>query len=288
MTSQFDTETAVTPIAPGRYAAAFGPGWVVGRAINGGLSMATATRAALAALNEPEGHQRWEPLTVAACFLTPSQQGPVELETEVLRAGRSYAAAQVSLRQPAPEPATAAPVERLRVLVTAGTLPGADVSPQRSVPAPTLPDPADCLGPRDAAADFLPGMTLMDRVDLRLDPTTASWAMGRPTGKGVLRGWLSLADGREPDPLSLIWALDALPPSSFDLGIPGWAPTIELTAHVRARPVPGPLRVEITTRTLYGELLEEDALIWDAAGRLVAQSRQLAGVRPIRTDRGTG
>ena len=63
------------------------------------------------------------------------------------------------------------------------------------------------------------------------------------------------------------------------MGLTGWVPTVELTVHVRCRPAPGPLRVSITTRNLAGGFLEEDAEVWDSAGRLVAQSRQLARVR---------
>ncbi|MGW2641052.1 thioesterase family protein, partial [Streptomyces sp. NPDC001348] len=83
----------------------------------------------------------------------------------------------------------------------------------------------------------------------------------------------------DADPLSLLLAVDALPPTAFELGIVGWVPTVELTVHVRHRPAPGPLRVAITTRNLAGGFLEEDAEVWDSADRLVAQSRQLARVR---------
>jgi hypothetical protein len=69
---------------------------------------------------------------------------------------------------------------------------------------------------------------------------------------------------------------DALPPVTFDLGLFGWAPTIELTVHVRAVPAPGWLQVRHATRNLAGGLFEEDCEVWDEAGRLVAQSRQLA------------
>lgn len=60
------------------------------------------------------------------------------------------------------------------------------------------------------------------------------------------------------------------------MGLSGWVPTVELTAHIRRRPAPGPLRVAITTRNLAGGFLEEDAEVWDFEDRLVAQSRQLA------------
>jgi hypothetical protein len=73
-------------------------------------------------------------------------------------------------------------------------------------------------------------------------------------------------------------AVDALPPTILELGLPGWAPTVELTVHVRCRPAPGPLRVSKTTRNLAGGFLDEDVEVWDSADRLVAQSRQLAGM----------
>ena len=46
--------------------------------------------------------------------------------------------------------------------------------------------------------------------------------------------------------------------------------------HVRAPPATGWLRIRHATRNFAGGLFEEDAEVWDSAGRLVAQSRQLA------------
>ncbi len=139
-----------------------------------------------------------------------------------------------------------------------------------------MPPYEHCLG-ADAGSVVIPGSSaIADRLDVRLDPATAGWAVGAPSGKGEMRGWFGLADGRDADPLSLLLAVDALPPTSFELGLKGWTPTVELTAHIRCRPAPGPLRVSITTRNLAGGFLEEDAEVWDSADRLVAQSRQLA------------
>jgi Acyl-CoA thioesterase C-terminal domain len=55
-----------------------------------------------------------------------------------------------------------------------------------------------------------------------------------------------------------------------------WTPTVELTAHVRARPAAGWLRCVFTTRFVTGGFLEEDGEVWDETSTLVAQSRQLA------------
>ena len=106
--------------------------------------------------------------------------------------------------------------------------------------------------------------------------------MGKPSMQGQIRGWLRLRDHREPDTTLLALALDAFPPVAFDLGLYGWTPTLEFTGHIRRRPAPGWLRVVLTTENYAGGMLEEDARIWDSAGNLVAQSRQLCGVRPLR------
>ena len=117
---------------------------------------------------------------------------------------------------------------------------------------------------------------LLERFGTRIDPAYVGWAVGKPSGSGIIQGWFKLADDRPLDPIALLMVVDALPPVTFDLGLPGWAPTLELTAHVRARPAPGWLKVRHATRNLAGGMFEEDCEVWDSTGRLVAQSRQLA------------
>ncbi|MFO7549149.1 MAG: thioesterase family protein [Acidimicrobiia bacterium] len=100
---------------------------------------------------------------------------------------------------------------------------------------------------------------------------------GRPSGVPRVRGWFRLPDGEALDTVGLLVAVDAFPPTIFNTALPiSWTPTIELTAHVRARPAPGWLRCAFATRFITGGFLEEDGEVWDATGRLVAQSRQLA------------
>ena len=70
---------------------------------------------------------------------------------------------------------------------------------------------------------------------------------------------------------------DAFPPSLFSLlGKVGWVPTLELTVHVRRRPVPGWIQARFTTTDLHDGLLIEDGQLWDEEGHLVARTRQLA------------
>ena len=98
-----------------------------------------------------------------------------------------------------------------------------------------------------------------------------------------MSGWFDFADGQTIDEYGLILASDSFPPAVFNSGLPvSWVPTVELTVHLRGLPVPGPLAVVFRTRFVSGGVLEEDGEVWDSAGNLVAQSRQLALTpRPI-------
>ncbi|MFD9815715.1 thioesterase family protein [Streptomyces sp. NPDC059080] len=268
--SEFDRDTAVVRRAPGRYDAQLSAGWTIIQAVNGGYLLALMGRALGDALPHPD------PFSVTAHYLTASVPGPATLRTEVVRTGRTMSTGTATLVQTAPD---GTEVERMRVLASYGDLAALPDDVRTSAKPPELPPYEHCLGTDSApgGGSAIPGSTaIADRLDIRLDPATSGWAVGAPSGKGEMRGWFGLADGRDPDPLSLLLTVDAMPPTAFDLGLSGWVPTVELTCHIRCRPAPGPLRVAITTRNLAGGFLEEDAEVWDSADRLVAQSRQLA------------
>jgi acyl-CoA thioesterase len=269
--SEFDRGVAVRERAeePGTYDAELGAGWGIGPNINGGLLLAACGNALKQRLTA-DGHP--DPVSVSGYYLSASRSGPATLRTDVIRQGRSLSTGVVSLEQDQ----DGSPVERLRVLAMYGDLGGLPDEVHTTAVPPEMPPPDDCVPTDRAPADFLKQAELLGRVDLRLDPSSIGWAVGEPSGRGVIQGWLRMADGREPDPLMLLLAVDALPPVTFDLGMSGWTPTLELTAHIRACPAPGWLRVALSTRNYAGGLLEEDAEVWDSSGRLVAQSRQLA------------
>ncbi|MFB6539252.1 thioesterase family protein [Streptomyces noursei] len=268
--SEFDRDTAVTRRAPGVYDAHLSAGWTIINAVNGGYLLALLGRALGDALPHPD------PLTLTAHYLTASAPGPAVVRTEVVRTGRTLSTGTATLVQFADD---GTEVERIRVLATYGDLAALPDDVRTTAKPPAIPPYEHCLGTDSAPGDrpAIPGSTaITERLDIRLDPATVGWAVGAPSGKGEMRGWFGLADGREPDPLSLLLAVDGLPPTAFEMGLSGWVPTVELTCHVRHRPAPGPLRVSIVTRNLAGGFLEEDAEVWDSADRLVAQSRQLA------------
>lgn len=265
--SEFDRDTAVTLRGEGVYDAELSAGWTIIQAVNGGYLLAMLGRA----LSDALPHS--DPFSVSAHYLTASAPGPAVIRTQTVRTGRTLSTGQASLFQYAED---GTEVERIRVLATYGDLDGLTDEVRTSAEPPAIPPREDCLGPSDGPAPIPGSSAITERLDIKLDPATVGWAVGAPSGRGEMRGWFGLADGRDPDPFSLLLAVDALPPTAFELGLKGWTPTIELTTHIRCRPAPGPLRVSITTRNLAGGFLEEDADVWDSAGRLVAQSRQLA------------
>jgi len=106
--------------------------------------------------------------------------------------------------------------------------------------------------------------------------STLLWPGAEADVDAEVRAWVRPAEGGDPAAFFLLAAVDVLPATVFELGLPGYVPTLELTVHVRARPAAGWLRVTHASRNLAGGYLEEDAEVWDCTGRVVAQSRQLA------------
>ena len=145
---------------------------------------------------------------------------------------------------------------------------------------PRLPPIEECVNlgywPGTVGPDGTAGYAA--QVDMRLDPATIGWRHGSPAGVPEIRGYFRLREDRDPDAYLLALAVDALPPVVFGLGATGWAQTVELTWYMRSAPSPGPLQVAARCRHVSGGWFDEEAEVWDATGRLVAQSRQIARV----------
>jgi acyl-CoA thioesterase len=263
MGHEFDRHIEVSAAGDGRYDADLAHGWVVGGGVNGGYLLAVLGNAIRAGLpTKPD------PIAVSAYYLSASTPGPARVSTRVLREGGSIATVAADLVQDGEA--------RISALATYGALGGLPDDVRTTATEPSMPPPEECVPNTMAPPEVLAAAPLLERFDMRFDPACVGWAVGEPSGDGMLQAWFRLADGREPDPIELLMVVDALPPVTFDLGMPGWAPTLELTAHVRAHPAPGWLKVRHATRNLAGGMFEEDCEVWDSAGRLVAQSRQLA------------
>jgi hypothetical protein len=258
----FRDAISVTPLGDGRYGAELGSRWTIGTKAHGGLLMVLLARAGLARVEAEAPGAAPDPLAVAADYLRAPEAGPVELETEVLKTGRTVSVVSVRMRQGG----------RLVLAstVTAGRLPGDD--PHWN----DLPDMAP--GPGADATDPAVGeqvATLAGACDLRYDTSTFAFTRGEH-GPPVLRGW-ARPRGEPTDVLFALLAGDIMAPTVFNVsGRVGWAPTVQLTALLRARPVPGWLRIEARSASVVGGWFDEDVTVVDSAGRLVCQARQLA------------
>ena len=274
--SVLDEATAVQRVGEGRYQvrpdprfAIVAPGGAVPSAMNGGVMVATALRAVL----DTSPHRY--PVATSAHFLRVPRLEPAEVEVTWLKQGRTAATARATVVQDA--------LAVLEVTVTTGSLP-ADPAVNGELSwtgePPQLPPIEECVNLGHWAGTIGPDGTAGygAQVDLRLDPATIGWRRGQPAGIPEMRGYFRLREDRDPDAYMLALAVDGLPPVVFGLGAAGWAPTVELTWHMRAVPAPGPLRVATRCRHVSGGWFDEEAEVWDAAGRLVAQSRQIARV----------
>jgi acyl-CoA thioesterase len=260
--STFEAATAVEPLDDHRYRGEVLEGWdVVGNA-HGGYLLSIAARALTLATGRPD------PVTVTAHYLRSGRPGPVTVDTTVLRSGRRFATASATVS------ADGRPI--VSVLGTFGDLSHDDGDRPELLDGgpPELPDPA-------TLSQVVPGdpfpPTFMGNLDLRLHPADSGFLVGERSGTARIRGWLGLRDTRTLDTLALLTMVDAMPPTVFNVDLPvAWVPTLELTAHVRARPAPGPLSCDVRTRFVSAGFLEVDGEYWDSTGTLVAQSRQLA------------
>lgn len=241
--------------------------WAYGAGVlHGGWLLETMTAAALQHTDHPH------PLAVSAHYAAAPVIGTGEVTVEVLREGRSVAMLRARLAQEGRV--------KVEALITCGSLPDPATPPFLLDGAPpVLPPPEQCL--RSPVPDGMARNGILEQLEVLLDPATASWANGAPGGSPEVRAWVRSADGREPDPLQLLTVADALPPVTFDLGFPGWAPTLELTVLLRSLPRPGWLRCVQRARLVHGGYLDEECEVWDSAGRLVVQARQLAAYRHV-------
>lgn len=264
MGSSFSTVSALAASGAGRFDADIHPDWTIAGKPNGGYLLAILGRAAVTA--GPHPHV----VAASATYLRPPDPGQVQVVAEVLRGGRSASQLRVRMLQ---DEATC-----VEALVTTSELPG-DTEPFWSgVAVPEVADPGHCVRVPGTSPTGLP-VPIMDQVDLRIDPADTGFARGAPSGRGLLRGWLALPGDEPFDTVSLLYAVDAFPPATFEIAPSGWVPTLQLTVYVRAVPAPGTVRVLHTAGLIDAQKVDEVCSVWDSRGRLVAQGTQLAGIR---------
>lgn len=235
------------------------PGYDVFTIPHGGYLAALAGSAVLAATEQPDL------FTITTHFLRKASEGPIRFEVDIVGGSRRF----TSVHARASQDGEAV----LSVIASVGDRSGME-GPSWQRAAPWQPDEAALAPP--AGTEGLPFQppNVAARFALRPDVPSFAFASGEVNGDATLRARLEVD---EPDQLAAIVACDVTPPAVWNaLGMQGWVPTIELTAHVRARPAPGPMSVVATTDHVTDGFLDEDALVHDSTGTLIVQSRQLA------------
>ena len=270
-TTEFDLATAVRPRPDGTtFDIDIDAGFTVGPKPNGGYLLATAARAVGAAL-EAAGSPHRDALAASATYLWAPDPGPATVSVEVVRTGRGASQALATITQDGRR--------CVDITLTLGTLSASGPATWSALPPVDVAPFDQCIRvPADPPGGAFK-VSIMERSDLRLDPSVLGFAAGAPSGRGELKGWISFADDRPADPLSLLFFLDALPPATFDIARSGWVPTLSLTTYLRAAPAPGPLRISQRAQAVHGGRVDEVCEIWDATGTLVGQATQLAAIR---------
>lgn len=248
---------------PGGWTAQLAEGWDIFGITNGGYLMSIATRAM-----ESESGGRTL-IAANGTYLNPATAGPVDVDVEVLKRGRSL----TTLRATLSRDGTA--LVYVSGVFTNAARPAANAKLVLGAP-PELPPPEECqeVEPSDTAP-LPPPFT--GKVELRIHPDDAGLVYGNRASNSLMRGWFRLRDGERLDANAVVLAADAFPPAIFnsDLAV-GWTPTVELTVQVRNPSPTGWLACRYATRFVTDGMLEEDGEIWDESGTPVALSRQLA------------
>jgi acyl-CoA thioesterase len=267
----FVRDTAVHPVGDGRWSARIDPSWWILRGPNGGYVAAVVLRAVIAEVADPAR----PPRSATFHYLRSPDQGPVEVQVTLERAGRTVTNVSARLTQ-----GGRTCVVALVALGAARHTP-AEFDDDRGLP--TRPDgtvvpPPERIPPVDVDPERT--VPMRDHYDLR-------WALGdlpfRPGGRPEARcgGWMRLVEAVPVDEVVLVAMADAwLPPVFSRLALPLAVPTVDLTVHFRGRPTvdDGWVFGEFASPVGRDGYLVESGRLLDHTGRLLAEVRQTAFV----------
>ncbi|MYR08492.1 thioesterase family protein [Gordonia sp. SID5947] len=256
------------------YRTVMDPVFTIGPKVHGGSLQMVVAHAARLALSDlaPQGGSADDaedakiPVAISSDYLAAPDAAAIDLEVLVRKRGRTVTVMTVDA------------VQGGRTMVSSSIT---CARPDTGAPHHTAPTPLDGTPveppPSGIGLDDSPMAEvnhLGPALDVVLDADTFPIARGE-TGEPVVRGWVR-PKGGEPDTNFAVLVCDISPPVVMNLALFGWAPTVQLTTYVRRHPAPGWLRFAATSTEVGPGMFEEDHLVVDSTGTVVAQSRQLA------------
>ena len=179
-----------------------------------------------------------QPIAVSGNFLWAPDPGPMRVVTTVRKRGRRVSLIDVELNQ--------GDRTAVRAAITLGdpehhVPPLLSVNPVVPLMTPEPPPGLEPIGPGHPMADIV---HLAHGCDIR--PSLTTMAPRADGGPPVIEYWVR-PKGVAPDVLFALLCGDVSAPVTFGVNRIGWAPTVQLTAYLRALPADGWLRVMCTT-----------------------------------------
>lgn len=277
MTTDLASLTDLEPIgvsSDGRaaYRARIDPVFTIGPKVHGGsvqMVVAAAAERAYRDLGGPDPQAAV--LAVSSDFLRAPDPAEVDVTVSSVKTGATVSLVRVDVRQD----------ERVCVTstVTLGRPDHGDARYRGHSSVADLP-----AAPPAGSADLYSTpvgevVHLGAALDVVLDMDRFPALRGE-TGDPVVRGWTrpKCAD-RLPVAVSAgfpILVCDLSPPVVMNLGMFGWAPTVQLTTYLTRVPAPGWLRFAAESQEVGQRMFAEDHIVVDSTGATVARSRQLA------------
>ncbi len=257
----FDRDLFLKQEDPLLFTGAISKNWMINGIANGGYVMALMAKA-MQSVSDKHG----TPI-ITANYIARCLPGSVELKVEEISRSSQFTRFQASLYQDGKE--------KVRAW-------GTFIAEKDDLPKARYES-----GPPDMAAlescvvvPTFPIHSLMENLEMRLDPSSAGWLSGDLSDRSEQKGWVRFREARPYDLLSILLVADSFPPPIFvSHGLIAWVPTIELSVNMRNIPKSDWLKFSLRSRFLTGGIVEEDGEVWDEGGNLAAISRQIAQVR---------
>lgn len=259
----FDQDISMTKIGPFNFKATVSNNWSVNGTPNGGYLMAI-----LANAMQQNSNKKSTPI-VTANYISRCMPDEALLNIEEISESIQFNRLQAKLFQNGKE--------KIRVNGTFADEKNECTLERYEATTPDIAPLNKCI-----RIPAIPKYTLMDNLDIRLDPECSGWLQGKLSDKSEHRGWVKFKNERPYDMISIFLMADAFPPPIFATqGMTAWVPTIELSVNIRYIPETEWLKCIFRTRFITCGLAEEDGEVWDQDGNLVAISRQIAQFRKI-------